>query len=98
MTPFVGRFNEEQIVEILSSTLSDGQLAKQFNISRSGLAQIRTGLTYASVRPDIPRRGTKTCFKCLHWHKHACSLEFPDPKEEGVRFASLCSSFTVKSD
>jgi len=93
-----GRFSDQEIVEILFSDESDGEIAKWAGISRSGVAQIRTGLTYAHVRPDIPRRTNKTCLKCLHWHNRACSLDFPDPKEEGPRFASLCSSYTLQSD
>lgn len=95
MTQFVGRFNDEQIAEILLSKEPDSKVAERMGVSRATIGQIRTGKTYKSVRPEIQRRIGRSCFKCQNWKNNACLFEFPDPIEEGPQAANYCSMYQL---
>lgn len=84
----------EQVRQILLSTASDSALARRFKRSHTSIANLRTGRTYADLWPEIPRRPpSRSCRDCQHWRGNRCGLGFPDPIEEGLRFAADCESF-----
>jgi len=95
MTQFVGKFNDEQIKEILISPETDAAIAKRMDVSRASIGQIRTGKSYKNVHPEIQRRLGRSCFKCKNWKNNACMFEFPDPIEEGPQAANYCSMYQL---
>ena len=95
MTQFVGRFNDEQIAEILISPETDAAIAKRMGVSRASIGQIRTGKSYKNVHPEIQRRLGRSCLKCKNWKNSACMFEFPDPVEDGPQAANYCSLYQL---
>ena len=95
------RLAEEAIIDILTSTESNGELAKKWKCNRGTPSLIRLGKIHASVAPDIPRmRPGANCKKCVHWIKSrtmlnfVCGLEIPESLREGPTFARLCIAYT----
>jgi transcriptional regulator with XRE-family HTH domain len=95
MTQFVGRFNDEQIAEILLSREPDSKVAERMGVSRATIGQIKTGKSYKNVHPEIQRRLGRSCFKCKNWKNNACLFEFPDPIEDGTQAANYCSLYQL---
>jgi len=98
MTQFVGRFNDEQIAEILLSREPDSKVAERMGVSRATIGQIKTGKSYKNVHPEIQRRLGRSCFKCKNWKNNACLFEFPDPIEEGPKAANYCSLYQLSCE
>lgn len=135
--PYKRRFSEEQIVEILTSTESCRALANKFGVYHQPIVNIRRGVSYGDVRPDIPRtyvprkrrsseevaaerkaKGLpllkpkkkkaeklpdRSCTSCVHvtWRitqfserKIDCTLDFPEARRYGGRFARWCVCYT----
>lgn len=78
----------EMIADIRLSHEPETVLAARHGCSTSTVGAIRRGEVWADV--VLPRQ---TCPNCLHWHHERCSLDFPDPREEGVGFARQCVCF-----
>lgn len=86
---------------ILLSPESDSAIAKRIGRSRQSISMIRLGHSHAHVAPEIPRRrvkrpaqpGAPSCEACAFWRGDHCSMEFPDPIEEGPAFAAECSIY-----
>ena len=95
MTQFVGKFNDEQIAEILLSKEPDSKVAERMGVSRASIGQIRTGKSYISVHPEIQRRLGRSCLKCKNWKNSACMFEVPDPIEDGPQAANYCSLYQL---
>ena len=92
--------SEDAIRDILTSTEVHNVLALRYGRNRSTIVAIRRGDVYAHVLPDIPRgKHLKNCKYCLHWvssnHSY-CDLGFPDPHEEGLKFAADCNTFSMR--
>jgi hypothetical protein len=88
---------EDAVRDILTSAEPHNILALRYNRNRSTIIAIRRGTSHATVLPGIPRQIlTCTCKDCRHWvhgPEPRCDLGFPDPLEEGVKFARDCSTF-----
>lgn len=97
------RLSDEAIFDILTDRSPQPVLAQRHNCSLSAVGRIRRGEMHAKIHPEIPRfkdpvkTGRKTCKKCnlyTGFPSDPCSLGHVDPIEEGLTFASYCSSFT----
>lgn len=96
--------DEAAIRDILTSTETQVIIAERYGRSASTIGQIQRGEMHANVAPELPRKNGKgkrgirrVCSNCIHWAANHCDLGFPDPKEEGVRFARECSSYTPQA-
>jgi hypothetical protein len=89
--------SDEAILDILSSHhISHSEMGRRHGRSHQAIAQIRYGQTHADHLPELPRWTTgRSCEQCQHWGnaEQPCRLGFPDPLEEGLRFAGDCNSF-----
>lgn len=75
---------------------SDIALAAELGVSRQAIQQIRIGKTWPTAFPELPRRPQwRDCTECRHWERGECGLGFPDPLEEGTRFAADCDLYEV---
>jgi hypothetical protein len=81
--------------------LSNREVADQLECSTETVRQIRCGLLYRHVAPDVRRPkgapGQPSCSVCTHWNGEACDFRFPDPLEEGLSFAAECSMYQKRS-
>lgn len=86
---------DESAVElILTSQATHRVLAQQLGVHRSTISQVRLGHICSHVLPDLPRwQPNVNCGHCLHWDD-GCTLDFPDPKVEGLHFARDCACFS----
>lgn len=97
------RLSDAEVREILlDRTRSLSQLARAFDRTPEAIRKIQIGRAYATVLPELPRRGARsqasiTCFDCEHWRSR-CLMGLPDPELEGVGFAEDCSVFLARSD
>lgn len=98
------RLTDEIILDILTAKAPQTVLSARYNCSNSTIGKIRRGELHAKVHPEIPRfkdekkPGRKTCPKCIHYtgiQDNPCGLGHIDPIEEGLTFASYCSSFSL---
>ena len=96
--------DEAAIRDILTSNLTHAVIADRYGRSASTIGQIRRGEMHANVAPELPRwdrkgaRGLKRlCSNCIYWTDARCDLGFPDPLQEGLRFAQDCSTFTARA-
>lgn len=96
--------NPDQVRQILLTYhLTNADMARELGCcSREAVRQIRQGLRYCDVAPEIPRwprqrhRAPTTehdCRLCQHW-RGGCDLDFPDPREEGMGFAAECCCYS----
>jgi len=102
-------FNDEQIKEILLSTLSNKKLAAKFSVSHGSIAKVRAGETYADLYPEIDRASlpSKVLNKIVklgekvEWEvcencvqwDDKCCLGFPEQLLFGSRYANECSAY-----
>jgi len=87
------KLSDEQVRDILQSEESDTTLGRRHGVSRSTIGYIRNGKHFAKIRPDIPRRSSKSCSRCQHWKNARCTFGFPDPHEEGLHAATYCNLY-----
>ena len=99
------RFSEADVRLILQSpdrTLNS--LAAELGCSRETVRQVRRGLSYIDVHPELPRQGARpapppagapSCLRCNHWQNDDCGIGFPDPLEEGPGFAADCDLYAA---
>jgi hypothetical protein len=97
LSPYAScKLTEEQVLFVLTSALTNRQVADELDVSPSTVQKIRQGETWTHVLPDVPRpgRGVKrigpSCRDCVHYLHDACSLGFPEFKEIGSRAARYC--------
>jgi hypothetical protein len=90
-----GRLSDQTIMQILTDPRPQKIVAADHGVSFQMIGFIKRGVNYANVHPEIPRCTTQTLTRrdCVHWLHDACDLEFPDPKEVGLRFATWCAAF-----
>ena len=93
---------EDDVITILRSSATDTALAPLYNCSRQSISHIRSGRSYAAIRPDIPRRSPRprysadgpTCTNCSYWNGTRCSFDYPEAAED-PRFAQDCDLYTT---
>ena len=97
LSPYAScKLTEEQVLYVLTSPLTNIQVADELGVTTSTIQKIRTGDTWTHVFPDVPRpgRGVKrvgpSCRDCVHYLRDACSLGFPEFNEIGPRAARYC--------
>jgi hypothetical protein len=110
MRSSLSKLKDEDIKWILTTSFSSKEKAAHFGVSRQTIESVESGKSYKDVFPEIPRLskpvvdGGTSCFKCLRWVKGEsgklidgkCELGFPEPIEEGPKFAKLCNVFLLK--
>lgn len=99
-----GALSEAQVVSALTRTdLGNRAMGRALGRSGDAIRNLRTGISYRHVRPDIPRWGSAdqrlgsdvpSCLNCLHWSSsdRLCGIGLPDPGLEGPSFALYCES------
>lgn len=91
------QLSDDEVRQILTIGGSTREISRQVRRSWDVVDAVLRGERYADVHPDLPRRAAAiSCRQCDHW-SGKCGLGFPDPQEEGLWFASECSSF-LKND
>lgn len=98
------RLPDDVIFDILTDRSPQLVLAERHGCSMSAVGRIRRGELHPNIYPEIPRFKTKpksarkSCRKCVHYtgiDKNPCDLGHKDPIEEGLTFATHCSSFIM---
>lgn len=97
------KLTDQQVETILLELdhLTMRQVADRYGLSTSAVQKIRTGLSYAWVLPDFPRRNRRAtpatgprCTDCVHDHHGRCSLGLPERQTfYGDRAATVCAAF-----
>jgi transposase-like protein len=96
------RLSDKIILDILTDRSPQSVMSARHGCSFSTVGKVRRGELHANVHPEIPRfkdqvkTGRKTCPKCDHYTgspENPCGLGHIDPIEEGLTFASYCSTF-----
>jgi hypothetical protein len=91
-----GRFTDDEVYTILTSSLTHHELSRRYGCSHQNIQQIRYGKNYKHVHPEVPRWNAKlpvTCHQCVHWQSETCSMELPEPQQMGPQFARECATF-----
>lgn len=93
--PRTAATSEDTIREILTSYhLTHSAMARRIGRTHQFVSQVRLGQCCCGIAPDLPRWvNAPTCDRCQHWTGERCDLGFPDPLDEGLRFAASCSVF-----
>jgi hypothetical protein len=95
--------DEEVRLTLTRPDLNNKDLARLLGCSAETVRQIRCGMLYKSVMPDLVRpKGPRwkpvsdgpMCDNCSHWLGNKCSFAFPDPVQEGLAFAADCHLYT----
>lgn len=91
------RLSLEQVHRALTDrSTSDIKLAAELGVSRQAVQQIRSGKTWTTVFPELPRRSQwRNCAQCQHWKGSECGFGFADPLEEGLSFAVDCDLYEM---
>jgi hypothetical protein len=95
------KLTDDDVREILTASRSGASLARRFGKSRQAISQIRLGITYAEVAPEIPRRSrSKSCRGCRFWRDGVdpCSQGVLDVIKEGPSFAADCEFFEPRAE
>lgn len=91
----MSRLSPDQVRTILLSCDSGTQLAKRLGLHKETIYQVRRGLHYGHLFPELPRSSAASCTQCCHWSDRGhCGLGFPDALSAGARYAQICSAFT----
>lgn len=94
---------EADVRFLLTSPLSDREAAKVVHVSYQAVSDVRRGASHKKYCPEIQRRGTGSCDRCVNWIKREafeepyCAFGFPDPKEMGKWAARDCLQFQARS-
>lgn len=101
-----GRIKSEHVWLALQRTdLNHREVAQIVGCSGEAIRQIRCGLIYRHVHPDLirpnavgqkPVTGGPNCLDCEQWRDGRCSFGFPDPELEGLSFAADCDLYKAK--
>lgn len=102
-----GRLTTAQIRLVLTRRdLNNRQVGELIGCSYECVRQIRAGIIYGHVLPDLIRPNAKdqrlaadgpSCLKCAEFPNGECSYGFPDPLEEGLTFAADCELYAPVS-
>jgi hypothetical protein len=101
-----GKLTPAEIKRVLTQLdLNNKQLAAELGCSCETIRQVRAGMLYASIHPELLRPKAKrpapppvdgpTCLGCVHWKGSRCSFDFPDPVMEGITFAADCDLYEM---
>ena len=93
MRPY--KLKPSDVLYVLTSTDSSVQLSKELKVSRQCINQIRLGITYKNIAPEIIRKtkAGKQCNSCAHWsEEQGCSLGVPEARTDPF-FAQECNYF-----
>lgn len=87
----------EQIYRALTERqIPNKAMAVELGVSHQCIQQIRSGAIWPDAFPELPRFSSRrSCLKCKHWDAGECAIGFPDPLEEGPRFAIDCDFYEV---
>jgi len=100
-----GPLSEEQVRQILTQDeLNNVEISQLVGCSRETVRQIRAGLIYRVVHPELLRPGANrdmppliidglNCYDCVNWAGSRCNFGFPDPLIEGLTFAADCDLY-----
>lgn len=98
-----GRLGEDEVRLVLTRLdLNNREASELLGCSSEMVRQIRTGLLYRNVLPQLirPKEGRPQltlagprCDQCEHWTGERCSWGFPDPLLEGWGFAVDCELY-----
>lgn len=87
---------------LVNLDLNNRQVADQLGCSRETVRQLRCGLLYVKVHPELPRPKSPkpkaqatgpSCDRCASWKDDRCGFGFPDPVQEGLTFAADCGLY-----
>ena len=79
-------------------------VAQSLGLSRHTVREVRYGLQWAEVLPELPRldpatRGA-TCYQCCHWEasddRGACGLGLPEAATDGHQYARGCGAYCLR--
>jgi hypothetical protein len=102
-----GKLTEEQVRQALLRTdLNNVEAGRVIGCSAESVRQIRAGLVYRMVYPELRRPGAPadappptvegpSCYECGNWAGARCGFGFPDPLLEGPGFAADCDLYEV---
>lgn len=87
----------DQVYRVLTERHTPNKaMAAKLGVSHQCIQLIRCGATWCDAFPDLPRfTGRRSCLKCKNWDENECGMGFPDPLEEGPRFANDCDFYEV---
>lgn len=100
-----GALSDEQVRQALTRTdLNNSEAARQIGCSAESVRQIRAGMVYRMVHPNLHRPNAKaeqampaidgpSCLECSSWAGIRCGFGFPDPLIEGLGFAADCDVY-----
>lgn len=101
-----GPLTPEQVRRVLLAPkdVNNAELARELGVGRETIRQIRLGMIYAHVHPEIARLGAPvevppaedgpSCYGCVHW-REGCTFGFPDWREIGPAFAAECHLYAA---
>lgn len=92
------RLTTDQVRLILTRLdISTREFGRLLNNKRQTISNVRRGLRYANVLPELPRvqavDRSRVCTKCRHWSGEWCGLGWPDPVEDGLTAALFCDDY-----
>lgn len=92
------KLTDEQVYFALTrNDLSIQQVADLLEVSFSTIQNVRSNKRYAHLFPEIERKRQRVqgprCNQCVHWLREQCSLDLPEPAEQGITAAALCVAF-----
>ena len=102
-----GALTDEQVRQALvRRDLNNSQAGRLIGRSAETARQIRAGLIYRMVHPELLRPNAPadapppivsgpSCHECGNWTGASCGFGFPDPLLEGLGFAADCDLYEV---
>jgi transposase-like protein len=106
LTPFVKeKLTPDQIATILQrKDLNHAQAGRLFNRTVNCIREIRHGIVYRDVCPEILRWKVSApvtgpvCGQCVHWSEKekGCDMEFPEARNKNSTFAKECNVFSER--
>lgn len=97
------KLTEADVRFLLTSPLNDREAAKKVHCSYQAVSDVRRGASHKKFCPDIERRGSGSCDRCINWIKRHgvedpyCGFGFPDPLEMGLWAARDCLQYQARS-
>ena len=93
------KISEAQVVMILESDAPHAHLAREIGVSPESIRDVRKGVRYRDVRPDLPRMQNHTgprrfCRDCIQFLNGRCSMGFPEAKRN--TYAQICAVYEEK--
>lgn len=96
--PHKFKLSLSDVTYILLSSDSNVNLARELKVSKQCISQVRLGLTYKHIAPNIRRKNSvrRACSTCNHWKHGACDLDVPESKEDPF-YADECNYFDTST-